>query len=95
MSTAHSVELGGGDVEPTQHSELRQLWPSLLGKVNWCLSGSFTLNLSLSKVTVDCTGRKGVREAGGTLEMGQGRAQWLKQCQHGLAQGSLPSGLSV
>lgn len=63
MSTAHSVELGGGDVEPTQPSELRQLWPSLLGKVNWCLSGSFTLNLSLSKVTVDCTGRKGVREA--------------------------------
>lgn len=56
---------------PSALRELRWLWPSLLGKVSWCLSGSFTLNLSLSKVTVTCRGRNGVREAGGTLELGQ------------------------
>lgn len=37
-------------------------------------------------------GSTGVREAGGTLEMGQARAPWLK---HRLAQGSLASGLSL
>lgn len=52
--------------------------------------------LHLESVTLEghgeLQGRTGIREAGGALEMGQGRARWLK---HRLAQGSLPSGLSL
>lgn len=57
------------------------LWPSLLGKVSWCPSGSFTSNPSFPKVTEICGGREGVgrQEAPG---MGQGGSRWLRQCQH-------------
>lgn len=91
-----SAKLEGGDVEPARNTQVALVAVAQpIGKGQLVPVWQLHLEFVLSKATVNCSGRKGVREAGGTLEMGQGSARWPRRCQHCLDQGSLPPGLSL